>query len=69
MSGRRRSIVELGHDAFLDIVANLVGILIILVVVLGTQTQRIADMLREQDDTAKLLPGGVVLFRNFIEFL
>ena len=55
MSGRRRSIVELGHDAFLDIVANLVGILIILVVVLGTQTQRIADMLREQDDTAKLV--------------
>ncbi|MFG0289187.1 MAG: hypothetical protein ACF8CQ_13500 [Rhodopirellula sp. JB044] len=47
MSGRRRTTVELGHDAFLDIVANLVGILIILVVVLGTQTQRITEMLRD----------------------
>ncbi|MEM1224324.1 MAG: hypothetical protein AAGJ40_01440 [Planctomycetota bacterium] len=37
----RRSTIDLGHDAFLDIVANLVGILIILVVVLGSQTQQI----------------------------
>lgn len=43
--GRRRSTMDMGHDAFLDIVANLVGILIILVVVLGTQTQRVTDML------------------------
>ena len=28
---------SLGHDSFLDIVANLVGILIILVVVIGAQ--------------------------------
>lgn len=42
MSGRRRgSGVSVGHDAFLDIVANLVGILIILVVVLGAQSQAI----------------------------
>ena len=34
-TGRRRSTLELGHDSFLDIVANLVGILIILVVVAG----------------------------------
>ena len=39
MSSRRRNKLELGHDAFLDIVANLVGILIILVVVLGSQSQ------------------------------
>ena len=40
MSGtRNRSSVSVGHDAFLDIVANLVGILIILVVVLGSQSQ------------------------------
>ena len=35
---RRRTTLEMGHDAFLDIVANLVGILIILVVVLGSQS-------------------------------
>ena len=33
---KKRAVLELGHDAFLDIVANLVGILIILVVVLGS---------------------------------
>ena len=48
MSGRRRSTVELGHDAFLDIVANLVGILIILVVILGTQTHHITEMIRSE---------------------
>lgn len=43
--GRQRSTMDMGHDAFLDIVANLVGILIILVVVLGTQTQRVTELL------------------------
>lgn len=45
MSGsrKRRTTLELGHDAFLDIVANLVGILIILVVVLGTQSKQVID--------------------------
>ncbi|MEM6691532.1 MAG: hypothetical protein AAF664_19040 [Planctomycetota bacterium] len=39
MSSRKRSGgPALGHDAFLDIVANLVGILIILVVILGAST-------------------------------
>ncbi len=41
MSGRRQHSVSVGHDAFLDIVANLVGILIILVVVLGAQSQAV----------------------------
>ena len=35
---RKRATLEMGQDAFLDIVANLVGVLIILVVVLGTQS-------------------------------
>ncbi|TWT56195.1 hypothetical protein [Allorhodopirellula solitaria] len=50
MSGRRRSSVELGHDAFLDIVANLVGILIILVVILGTQTHHVTEMMRAESE-------------------
>ncbi|QDV65680.1 hypothetical protein [Crateriforma conspicua] len=40
---RRNSGPEMGHDAFLDIVANLVGILIILVVVLGSQSKQVLD--------------------------
>ena len=39
MTRKKRTKLEMGHDAFLDIVANLVGILIILVVILGTQSQ------------------------------
>ncbi len=35
---RKHATLEMGQDAFLDIVANLVGVLIILVVVLGTQS-------------------------------
>ncbi len=35
---RKRATLEMGQDAFLDIVANLVGVLIILVVILGTQS-------------------------------
>ncbi|MCG8653926.1 MAG: hypothetical protein MI861_29070 [Pirellulales bacterium] len=42
-SERKRSKLELGHDAFLDIVANLVGILIILVVVLGSQSTAVIE--------------------------
>lgn len=45
---RKRSSVELGHDAFLDIVANLVGILIILVVILGTRSQQVAQQIQSQ---------------------
>lgn len=35
----RRSSEDIGHDAFLDIVANLVGILVILIMVLGVRAQ------------------------------
>ena len=49
MSGRRnRNVIEVGNDSFLDIVANLVGILIILVVVLGTQSQEVIQRAEEQ---------------------
>ncbi len=44
---------QLGHDAFLDIVANLVGILIILVVVLGSQSQKVAEAIIEQNLNAQ----------------
>ena len=47
-SSRKRSAIELGHDAFLDIVANLVGILIILVVVLGTQSTAAIEEINER---------------------
>ncbi|MGI9470115.1 MAG: hypothetical protein ACR2NZ_01195 [Rubripirellula sp.] len=45
---KKRSKLEMGHDAFLDIVANLVGILIILVVVLGTQSTAVIEEIQEQ---------------------
>ncbi len=50
---RRRNVLELGHDAFLDIVANLVGILIILVVVLGSQSTAVIEEIKEhlQDES------------------
>ena len=47
-SGRKRATLELGHDAFLDIVANLVGILIILVVVLGSQSTAVIQEIKEK---------------------
>lgn len=40
MSRRKRAVLELNFDSFLDIVANLVGILIILVVVVGAQSRQ-----------------------------
>lgn len=43
MSRRKRSKLEMGYDSFLDIVANLVGILIILVVVLGSRSREVAE--------------------------
>ena len=50
MSGskRNRTTFELGHDAFLDIIANLVGVLIILVVVLGTQSSKVIEEIKTQ---------------------
>jgi len=40
MSRRKRAVLELNFDSFLDIVANLVGILIILVVIVGAQSRK-----------------------------
>ncbi len=51
---RRRSTIEMGHDAFLDIVANLVGIMIILVVVLGTQSQPQPEIEPDQPEPVEL---------------
>lgn len=48
---RRSGAPELGQDAFLDIVANLVGILIILVVILGSRSQEVAEAIRQQAET------------------
>lgn len=48
MTTRKRSTIDMGHDAFLDIVANLVGILIILVVVLGTQSTAVIEEINER---------------------
>jgi len=45
---KKRTALELGHDAFLDIVANLVGILIILVVVLGSQSTAVIEEINQQ---------------------
>ncbi len=57
MSSRKRaSNLQLGYDAFLDIVANLVGILIILVVVLGTQSQSAIREIQEQAKTEQVAP-------------
>lgn len=47
-SRKKRSTLELGHDAFLDVVANLVGILIILVVILGTQSTAVIEEIKEK---------------------
>ncbi|MCO8120310.1 hypothetical protein NHH03_01080 [Stieleria sp. TO1_6] len=47
MSKRHGDGVSVGHDAFLDIVANLVGILIILVVVLGAQSHAVIQQVQQ----------------------
>lgn len=50
MSGRGRTpSVSVGHDSFLDIVANLVGILIILVVILGAQSQEVIRQVQQRE--------------------
>ena len=46
---RKRDGLELGYDSFLDIVANLVGILIILVVVLGAQSTSRIEALKQNE--------------------
>lgn len=57
-SRRRGSQLEQGHDAFLDIVANLVGILIILVVVLGTQSQQVIERIKQEETETGLATEG-----------
>ncbi|MEZ6092271.1 MAG: hypothetical protein R3C05_30580 [Pirellulaceae bacterium] len=50
MSRRKRSDqLSGGHDSFLDIVANLVGILIILVVILGARSHQIAREIQVEE--------------------
>lgn len=44
---KKRTMLEMGHDAFLDIVANLVGILIILVVILGAQSTAVIEEMHD----------------------
>ena len=56
---RKRAVLELGHDAFLDIVANLVGILIILVVVLGSQSTAVIEEIREQLKEESVVDPGL----------
>lgn len=52
MSRRKRSDqLSGGHDSFLDIVANLVGILIILVVILGARSQQLVEEIEVQPPT------------------
>jgi hypothetical protein len=53
-SKRPRSIVSVGHDAFLDIVANLVGILIILVVILGSQSSQVIEQIESTESSVAL---------------
>jgi hypothetical protein len=48
MAKRHREELTVGDDAFLDTVANLVGILIILVVIVSTGTKSAADLLATQ---------------------
>jgi len=64
--------VALGHDAFLDIVANLVGILIILVVILGSRTREVADAILEKKAeqslaTARLADNGQPLTTDMVQ--
>ena len=54
-SRRNRNTIELGYDSFLDIVANLVGILIILVVVLGAQS---TSQIEQAVQKAEQQPGA-----------
>ncbi len=62
MPRRRRSEEGAGEsDSFLDIVANIVGILIILIVVAGvhvSQTAAVPTIVVEHEDDARSTPAG-----------
>ena len=49
MSKRRNEDAPIGEDAFMDTIANLVGILIILVVIVGSRSYATAKMVVEQE--------------------
>ncbi len=49
MSKRRNEEAPIGEDAFMDTIANLVGILIILVVIVGSRSYATAKMVVEQE--------------------
>lgn len=50
MARRRSSELEFGSDSFLDIIANIVGILIILIVVAGLRASRSATVVEQTPD-------------------
>jgi hypothetical protein len=49
MARKNQDEFTIGQDSFLDTVANLVGILIIVVVIVGAQSQKMADKQSEQE--------------------
>ena len=56
LPGRRKRVgvdksTEPGQDSFLDVVANLIGILIILVMLIGTQAKSVWEQLRAEKNT------------------
>ncbi len=73
MKRREADTQAIGEDSFLDTVANLVGILIILVMIIGTKTKMDAQAYGEQvaarDITAELEDpaGEVVQLRTLVE--
>lgn len=50
MSRRRSSELEFGSDSFLDIIANIVGILIILIVVAGLRASRAPEVIAKAEE-------------------
>lgn len=62
--------LEPGQDSFLDVVANLIGILIILVMLIGTQAQSAWEKIRAQknteDEELKSLEAGIGLANTSI---
>ena len=45
---KRETDTTMGYDAFLDIVANMVGVLIILIVVLGGHSQNVSEQVQQE---------------------
>ena len=66
MSKRRNEDTAIGEDAFLDTIANLVGILIILVVIVGSRSYATAKVAVEQElkNNVENLESPVGISRN-----